>query len=123
MFLPDNLVQSLSTFFNQRPAESCPTMYKLLLVTLVSPDLKLENFKTLLSEISEVLPCILRQEADLLKSSTVFKNCGSGVSFEVPTPSCPDRKTYLSEFLKKIERQQVGEGHSERPLLLKALQK
>ena len=59
-FLPDNMVQSLSHFFNERPAESSPAMYKLLILTLTSPALSLENYKTLLSELTEVLPCILR---------------------------------------------------------------
>ena len=51
-------------------------MYKLLLVVLSSPNLSLENFKTLLSEVAEVLPCILRQESDLL-TSTVFQQISS----------------------------------------------
>ena len=51
-------------------------MYKLLLVVLSSPNLSLENFKTLLSEVAEVLPCILRQEVDLLTSS-VFQQIGA----------------------------------------------
>ena len=59
-FLSDNLIASLSHFFNERPAESCPAMYKLLILTLASPHLSTENFKQLLSEISEVLVCILR---------------------------------------------------------------
>ena len=75
-FLPDNLSQSLGKFFNERPVESCPTMYKLLLVILSSPNLSLENFKTLLSEVAEVLPCILRQESDLL-TTTVFQQISS----------------------------------------------
>ena len=36
-FLPDNLVMTLSQFFNQRPAESSVAMYKLLLIVLSSP--------------------------------------------------------------------------------------
>ena len=41
-------------------------MYKILLITLHSQDLSLENRKTLLSEISEVLPAIFRQETELV---------------------------------------------------------
>ena len=70
-FLPDNLVQSLSFFFKNHPAESCPAMYKLLLIVVASPNLSLENFKTLLSEITEVLPCLLRQEPELLFMSAL----------------------------------------------------
>ena len=43
-------------------------MYKILLITLNSLSLSLENRKTLLSEISEVLPAIFRQEKDLVPS-------------------------------------------------------
>ena len=59
-FLQDNFVQTLSQFFNQKPADSSPAMYKILLLTLHGHGLSLENRKTLLSEIAEVLPCILR---------------------------------------------------------------
>ena len=41
-------------------------MYKILLITLSSQDLSIENRKTLLSEINEVLPAIFRQESDLV---------------------------------------------------------
>ena len=41
-------------------------MYKILLIPLHSQDLSLENRKTLLSEISEVLPAIFRQETELV---------------------------------------------------------
>ena len=68
--LQDNFVQTLSQFFNQKPADSSPTMYKILLLTLHSNGLSLENRKTLLSEIAEVLPAILRQEKDLIAHLT-----------------------------------------------------
>ena len=41
-------------------------MYKILLITLNSQELSIENRKTLLSEINEVLPAIFRQESDLI---------------------------------------------------------
>ena len=59
-FLQDNFVQTLSQFFNQKPVDSAPTMYKILLLVLYGKGLALENRKTLLSEIAEVLPCMLR---------------------------------------------------------------
>ena len=65
-FLQDNFVQALSNFFNQRPVDQCPSMYKILLITLNSQELSIENKKTLLSEINEVLPAIFRQESDLI---------------------------------------------------------
>lgn len=48
-------------------------MYKLLILTLASPHLSTVNFKQVLSEISEVLVCILRQESELLTGS-LFTN-------------------------------------------------
>ena len=66
------MVQSLVNFFNERPAETSPTMYKLLVLVVSSPDLSLENFKQLMSETAEVLPCILRQEQLLLKSPIFY---------------------------------------------------
>ena len=48
-------------------------MYKILIVALNSKGLTLENRKTLLSEIAEVLPCILRQEGDLIPEMIDYK--------------------------------------------------
>jgi len=97
-FLADNLVQTLACFFNEKPAEACPTLYKLLLVVLVSPALSLENFKTLLSDIAEVLPCILRQERALL-TSALFSNVHS---VKVPKIHCYDHKAYIATFIAKL---------------------
>ena len=78
-------------------------MYKLLLVVLSSPNISLENFKTLLSEVAEVLPCILRQESDLL-NSTVFQQISSvriAHASEVNTEEL-QRRSYIQEYLHRI---------------------
>ena len=91
----------MANYFNQRPAESSLAMYKLLLVVLLSPHLQLEDFKTLISELTEVLPCIIRQEEILLKSPTF-----TGISsVKVPTVSDFDRKQFTAAFVEKIRRQ------------------
>ena len=78
-------------------------MYKLLLVVLSSPHLSLENFKTLLSEVAEVLPCILRQENELL-TSTVFQQISSvriAATSEVNAEEL-QRRSYIHEYMLKI---------------------
>ena len=60
-----NFVQTLSTFFNQNPADKSTFMYKVLILTLQTNCLSSENKKTLLSEIKEVMPCIIRIEKEL----------------------------------------------------------
>ena len=43
------------------------------MLVLASPELATDHFKTLLSEINEVLPCMLRQESELIDSQ-LFRN-------------------------------------------------
>ena len=73
-------------------------MYKLLMVALVSPHLSLEDYKTLMSELTEVLPCILRQETLLLPSST-YKAIAT---VRVPGITDYDRRQVTSAFVAKM---------------------
>ena len=114
-------MQSLSKFFNERPVESCPTMYKQLLIVLSSPNLSLENFKTLLSELSDVLPCILRQEKELLSTPLFQGHTGSQTIVSSTSPeNDQERKIYLEGYFKRIS-QTVGEFGEDLPLLLQVL--
>ena len=93
IFHSGSFVETISTFFNSEPADSCGTMYKILFSTVRSNCLQTDQLKTLISEIKEVLPCVLRQEETLLRKTKP--------SFEVYTKNLEAAKrTYMANYIE-----------------------
>ena len=89
-------------------------MYKILLLVLHGKGLTLENRKTLLSEIAEVLPCMLRQEADLVQGMTKLK------LFEADEKRTPQLESYLLTYTSRSLFAEFRDK-STRPLLLRII--
>jgi len=57
IFLQSNVAQTLSLWFTEHPASDCPFLYKVLLM-MCQKGWKFEARKTLLAEVTEILPCL-----------------------------------------------------------------
>ena len=68
-FMPDLYVQSLSRALNERAIEEQPWLYKLLCLSIQNSHeqcLSPADRNTLLSDLVEIMPCLMRQEAQVL---------------------------------------------------------
>lgn len=75
--MPDLFVQTLVKAVNEKPIEHQPWVYKLILLALQNSHehcLSQVCRNTLLSDLAEVLPCMMRQESEILKDKVVDLN-------------------------------------------------